>query len=236
VAEGLVKGTPWDLLLFAGIVLPSAIIGLTVGVISGGSRGALDDALMTITDAVLSIPTFVIALLVYVVVFPSLPHWEIPLVFALSMVLISWAPYARIVRAKARMVANESFVEASIAAGAGGGRVLFRHMMPNSSVPILSQIPITLSNLIALMTIIPFVAVYTSRTQLTTVFVTFFPSLNFPDWTWLLANGMLGWSPNAQTNAWWGYTFPTVWIFAFVLGCFLFCDGLQDFLSVHQDS
>jgi peptide/nickel transport system permease protein len=234
VAEGLVKGTPWDLMLFAGILVPTTLLGLVVGVIAGGSGGLVDDALMTVTDVVLSIPPFVVALLVFVVILPGIASNEIPLVFVASMVLINWAPYARLSRAKAKTIAAKPFVEAAAAAGANKGRILFRHVLPNSVSPVLSQVPITLSNLIILLTVIPYVGIVTSQQYLH--ILSFMPSTYFPEWTWILVNGMLGWHVSFSSNAWWGYVIPFLWIFVFGLSVLLFCDGLEDFLSPQSGS
>jgi peptide/nickel transport system permease protein len=229
VTEALVKATPWDLMLFTGILIPTCLLGLVLGVIAGGSGGFIDDALMTLTDIVLSVPPFVVALMVFVVVLPGLTGMEIPLVFIAAMILINWAPYARVVRAEARRVAAKPFVEASRASGASKARLLFRHVLPNSFSPMLSQIPITLSNLIVILTIIPYVGIVTSGQYLH--IISFMPNNSFPEWTWILVNGMVGWDPNIVTNPWWGYVFPFLWIFVFGFGVVMFCDGLEDYLS-----
>jgi peptide/nickel transport system permease protein len=230
VFEGLVKGTPWDLLLFSGIIVPSALLGLFIGTLSGGLRGFIDDALMTVTDVVLSVPPFVIALLVFVAIIPGLPPLEIPFVFAFSMILISWAPYARLVRSRARRVAAMPFVESAVAGGASKWRVLFRHVMPNSTSPIMGQIPITFSTLVTLMIIIPYAGIYASQEYITVVI--FVPSSHFPEWTWIMVNGMLGW--HVINSAWWGYFFPFLWILIFGLGLLFFCDGFADILQSHR--
>jgi ABC-type dipeptide/oligopeptide/nickel transport system permease subunit len=249
VAEGLVKGTPWDLMLFAGILVPTALLGLVIGVIAGGLGNAIDDVLMTVTDVVGSIPPFMIALVVYFEVMPNLPtatvtggtnqsflaRPEAPLVFVLAMVLISWAPYARLARVRAKDIASKPFVEAAAAAGASKFRILFRHILPNSASPMFSQVPITLANLIVIMTILPYVGLLTTGGS-KLILVSFMPSSNFPEWTWVLVNGMLGWSVNLGTNAWWGYVFPFLWILAFALAVLLFCDGLEEFLSPRSGS
>jgi peptide/nickel transport system permease protein len=234
VLEGLIKATPWDLMLFAGIIIPTCLIGLVIGVVAGGTGSFVDDALMTFTDVILSVPPFVVALLVFVVILPGLPTSQAPLLFVAAMILINWAPYARVVRARARTIASKPFVEAAAASGAGRLRILFRHILPNSYSPMLSQVPITLANLIIILTVIPYVGIETSQQYINVV--SFMPAINFPEWTWILVNGMIGFSPIISTNAWWAYTFPFLCIFAFGLGVQLFCDGLEDYLSPQSGS
>jgi peptide/nickel transport system permease protein len=243
VLEGLVKGTPWDLLLFAGILVPTALLGLVIGVVAGGLGSTFDEILMTVTDVIISIPAFLVALLIYVAILPKLPmvnvtgetygafpaHPLAPVVFAICMILICWAPYARLVRARAKNIASQPFVEAAKAGGASKTRILLRHILPNSVSPVFSQVPITLSNIIVIMVILSYMGILTSSVSY--VVVSFMPSNVFPEWTWMLVNGMLGWSVNSSTNAWWGYVFPFLWILAFGLAVLLFCDGLEEFLS-----
>jgi peptide/nickel transport system permease protein len=249
VAEGLLKGTPWDLVLFAGILVPSAVIGLLVGVAAGGLGGVVDEILMTVTDVIISIPAFLVALLVYVAILPTLPvvnvtgetygsfpaHPLAPFVFAICMILICWAPYARLVRSRAKNIAAQPFVEAAAAGGASKTRMLLRHILPNSVSPVFSQVPITLSNIIVIMIILSYMGLLTSFGY-TKIVVSFMPSNVFPEWTWMLVNGMLGWSVIDGTNAWWGYVFPFLWILVFGLAVLLFCDGLEEFLSPQSGS
>lgn len=229
VAEGLVKGTPWDLMIFTLILVPSTLTGVLVGTISGHKGGLVDEMLMGVTDVVLSIPPFIVGLLLFVTLLSELPSDYLLPVFISGMVAILWAPTARLVRAKARTVTAQPFVEAAVAGGASRSRVMFRHVMPNSFTPALSQVPVTLSNTVALMTVLPYIGIYTSDKFIN--FPSFLPSTNFPEWTWMLVNGLLGWSPLSQTDDWWGYICPLAWITVFALGVTFFTDGLGEFLA-----
>ncbi|MCL4325107.1 MAG: ABC transporter permease subunit [Candidatus Thermoplasmatota archaeon] len=232
VAEALVKGTPWDLAIFSSVIVPTAILGMVVGTLSGAGSGLVDDLLMAVTDVILSIPPFVFALLLFVVVLPRVPTELLLPSFLLGFILVLWAPYARLVRAEAKRVSRKYFVEAAAASGASRSRILFRHVLPNSLTPMLSQIPITLSTMVSVMTLLPFVAIFSSGSVVN--FVTFLPSLDFPEWTWTLANGLLGWSVITETNSWWGYTYPIACLMFFGAGVTLFVNGLTAYLTVES--
>lgn len=239
VWQALFKGGPWDLLLLAGTLLPSLAIGLVLGSLAGTIGGAVDDAIMAVTDAILSVPSFFVALLVFGAILPFVaPTDGIP-VFAVSMVLILWAPFARTVRAAARSTASAAYVESARASGAGRWRIMFRHVLPNSASPVLAQTPATLATILFIMTTVQFIGVFTDTTQAVAGIcpviprsVTFLPSVNFPEWTWVLASGTAGWTPGwGPSNTWWGYLIPAVWIVVFGLAVNLVCDGLRDLLS-----
>jgi hypothetical protein len=70
--------------------------------------------------------------------------------------------------------------------------------------------------------------------ELPTILFPILPSVNFPEWTWILANGAYGWVPSSTVNLWWGSIFPALWILLFGLGVTLTCDGLNQFFSREQ--
>ncbi len=242
VLTGMLKGTPWDLLLLSAIVAPVVIIGLLVGTYSGTRGGRTDGLLMALTDGVLSVPAFVFAGVIYFAFFytndylppPIFPPALRPVGLVLSMVAVLWAPYARSIRARARTVAAEPFVEAARASGASRWQTIRRHVIPHSFASALSEIPITVSTVLFFMVVIQFVYLYANPGGFGYGFYppSFMPRFDFPEWTWVFANGMNGWNPpQSGADSWWGYAFPGLWILLFGAAVTLFCDGLRDYLS-----
>ncbi len=232
VLHGLVKGTPWDLLTLVEVLLPTAALGFGLGGVAGLFGGRIDEGLMAVTDAFLSIPAFVLVALVAVELFqggiPGLSPSLRPDAFLGSMVAVLWAPFARSVRARARVVATESYVEAARASGAGPAHLLRRHVLPNSFTPVLSQIPITASTVIFLLAMFQYAGLELGSPMNSTLLGPF----NFPEWTWILSLGAWGWQPpQSGLDPWWGYVFPALWILLFGLGLILVADGLRDHLS-----
>ncbi len=231
VLEGLVKGTPWDLLLLSLVIFPSVLVGTLVGSWAGYRGGWADDVLMALSDVFLAIPEFVLTLVVLLFILPLVPvEWSL-VVFGLLLNLVLWAPFARLVRARARGVARLPFVESARAAGASGGRILRRHILPNSVFPVLAQVPTTLATVLILLGGLEFAKLQSLALSCHgPAAPLFLPSPTFPEWTWVMANGAWAWLPSANLDPWWGYTFPALWILLFGIGVTLACDGLARLL------
>ena len=104
---------------------------------SGSSRGGagdgFDSALARLTDLVLIVPGFVI-LIVLSITFESVGPTEIILILA----LLSWPPLFRLTRASALRTRDLPYVQAARAAGAGGARIVRRHLLPAATPEIVS--------------------------------------------------------------------------------------------------
>jgi peptide/nickel transport system permease protein len=110
----------------------SLTLGALVGLVAGYAGGWLDAVLMRIVDAALAIPRLFVILLLLVV-------WErIPLT-ALILVLgtTGWFATSRLVRGEVLRLRGEAFVLAARGLGAGPGRIIARHLLPNAAGPLL---------------------------------------------------------------------------------------------------
>jgi peptide/nickel transport system permease protein len=123
-------------------MLVAIVAGTIIGAIAGISRGAVDMALMWLTDLFLSLPALpLLLLLIYLfrdrlkaVVGPQLG------VFLLVVVVIGgfrWMPVTRLVRAQFLSLREKEFVEAARALGATKWRLVVRHILPNSLGPVI---------------------------------------------------------------------------------------------------
>jgi len=113
----------------AGAIV-STVVGTLVGAIAGFYRGWTDTILMRFTDVILCIPTLPLVLLLSGLFRPSPP-----LLVAIVGILI-WMGTARLVRSQFLALREREFVEAARALGAGGARLMFRHILPNAIGPI----------------------------------------------------------------------------------------------------
>ena len=114
------------------VAVVSSLFGLFVGAIAGYYRGWIDNAIMRITDLVLTLPVLVVLLTVAALLGRSGNQWTI-------VAIISgfyWTPIARIVRGVFLSLREKEYVEAAKAVGAGDMRIMFRHMLPNTLGPI----------------------------------------------------------------------------------------------------
>ena len=124
------------------VVIISVLIGVPTGALAGYYGGKLDSILMRITDAFLSLPSFLVLILLSAI----LREVEIPLfernnVLTISLVIgvFSWTTFARLVRASFLTLREADFVAASRSLGGSDLRVIVRHILPNSIGPIIVE-------------------------------------------------------------------------------------------------
>ncbi|QAY67700.1 ABC transporter permease [Paenibacillus protaetiae] len=124
----------------------AALVDLFVGVIIGGIMGyyggRIDEILNRICEILYSIPSLLIVILLTVVFQPSMGT----IILALS--ITGWINMAWIVRGQIMQLKNQEYVLASRSLGAGTGRILFRHLVPNAIGPIVVTITMTVPNAI----------------------------------------------------------------------------------------
>ena len=112
----------------------SLVIGIVVGALAGYFGGLLDNVLMRITDAFLSLPTLFVLILVSTLLrdLPALNLSSSVMVVILVIGLLSWMWPARLVRGAFLSLKGHDFTLAARAIGAQHGRIMLRHIMPNT--------------------------------------------------------------------------------------------------------
>lgn len=107
------------------VAITATLVGLAYGAISGVVGGWLDTAMMRVLDALFSIPTLFVLLILADIFKPSVP------LMIIVLAAISWLGPARLVRGESLSLRTRDFVAA--AALAGGGKVwsAYRHVVPN---------------------------------------------------------------------------------------------------------
>ena len=113
--------------LFIGlvIVLLSALIGTILRGAAGYFGGVLDEAIMRVVDAVLSFPSIFLALAVIGFLGSGLSN------LMLSIILVEWTGYARLVRSEVLSLQGREFLEAAKSLGASDIYIMSRHILPN---------------------------------------------------------------------------------------------------------
>jgi peptide/nickel transport system permease protein len=110
----------------------ATLIGAVVGALAGYYGGTFDAIVTWITGSVVSLPA--VAFLLIVVIF----RWPVtPFEFGLWLMIYLWTGVARVVRGAFVSLRAREFVEAAHAAGASGPRIILRHILPNSSGPLI---------------------------------------------------------------------------------------------------
>ena len=121
----LLEGGRLSLLLAVGGVLGGLIPGVAMGLVAGYRGGRADGIVSRLAEAQLALP----AVLVAIAIISSTGRSITVLLVVLS--LLSWAQYARIVRADALAVRERPFVTALRCAGVSELRIALRHVLPN---------------------------------------------------------------------------------------------------------
>ena len=116
--------------------------GVVVGAAAGMSRGALDIALMWLTDLFLSLPQLPLLLLIFYLFNDTLKKWvgvEMGIFILVVAVIggLRWMPVARLVRAQFLTLREKEFVEAARALGASRWRQVSKHILPNAIGPVI---------------------------------------------------------------------------------------------------
>jgi len=232
--DGLIKGTQWSLTISVGVVASGAFIGIILGVVAGYYGGVVDEVIMRLTDIFLSIPGLLLVIITLAVFAPSITSlWtRVGLVIA-AFVVVWWPTYARIVRSQVLVVREQRYVEAAKASGARGGRILRKHILPNSIYPVFVQMSLDVGTVPLLIAAIVFIGFQV------------FPRLNFPEWGTITAFSVQGAVLSSFITAcqsasalgagctfpWWQFFFPGLTLFLFAISVSFFADGLRDALD-----
>jgi oligopeptide transport system permease protein len=124
-------GTRISLLIGFGSVVINLTIGIIYGGISGYLGGRLDNLMQRIIDIIFSIPDLLYVILLMVTFGAGIQN------IFIVLGLINWVPMARIVRGQVLTLREQEFILAARILGAGTGKILFRHLLPNSVGPII---------------------------------------------------------------------------------------------------
>ncbi|MGM4923070.1 ABC transporter permease [Tardiphaga sp. 804_B3_N1_9] len=136
ITAGLLYGARITMLVGASATAVSLIIGTTLGLAAGYFGGLLDHVVMRVTELFQAIPHFLFAIVLVAVMGATVTH------IVLAIGLTSWPMVARLVRAEALSLRERDFIKASAAMGAGHGRLLFVHILPNALPPVVTVISI----------------------------------------------------------------------------------------------
>lgn len=118
--------------LFTALIV--AILGVTVGAVSGFYGGVADTVIMRLVDIVYTIPSLLLAILLM----STLGKGLVQLCIAIG--IVGWPTVARLVRGNFLSLREKEFVKASRVAGTSDFKIIMRHLLPNSLTPIIVAI------------------------------------------------------------------------------------------------
>ena len=188
------------------VVLIESFIGISLGLLAGYYGGITNRIILFITDLTWSMPPIILALAIITMLGPSLNN------VVISIAVVSWAQFTRIVRAKTQSLKNMPFVEAARAFGENDFNIILRYILPNVMPSIIVITTLALPSAILLTSSLGFLGLGAQ------------PPL--PVWGVILSNGI----PFIR-KAPWIAIFPGLAIAYTVLGFNLIGEGLRDILD-----
>ena len=106
------------------------LIGVIYGAIAGYVGGRTDNLMMRIVDIIYGLP-YIMIVIIMLAIFSHEGRSGIIILF-IAIALVSWLTEARVVRGQIISLKNSEFVEAAKSMGANTGRIIFRHLLPNT--------------------------------------------------------------------------------------------------------
>ncbi len=199
-------GTRISLMAAVVTVALAVSVGATLGVLAAGLGGIVDDVIMRFVDIMLSFPTVILAIVIAA-------FWGGSLWTAVLALAVSWWPYyARLVRGVAVSVRERPYVEAAESIGTSKGAQIFRHILPGSIGPTLTNASLDIGMVILSLAALSFLGVGAQP----------------PTAEWGL---MITQSRTYFMQAWWYMAFPGIAVTLTVLAFNILGDGLGEVLN-----
>jgi peptide/nickel transport system permease protein len=129
----IIYGTRISFLVGVVSVGIAIAIGMPLGLIAGYTRGVFDEVTMRVMDALIAFPSLILALALVAVMEPNL-------ITVMAAIGVTSVPlFSRLVRSQVLSLRERDYVGAAYALGAGDGRIMFRHILPNALSPVIVQ-------------------------------------------------------------------------------------------------
>jgi len=110
----------------------SFIVGMLVGGVSGYFGGKVDAVIQRLCEMIMMVPGFYLMLALRSALPLDLPSTQVYIMVVAIMSFIGWAGFARVIRGLVLSIRTQDYVVAAQALGAGPGRIIVRHVLPNT--------------------------------------------------------------------------------------------------------
>jgi peptide/nickel transport system permease protein len=187
--------------------LLSSVVGVTLGLISGFTSGALDRFLSLVMDSIYSFPGLLLAIAMVAMLGPGLVNVAV----AVSVVYIP--TFFRVVRGQVLSVKEELYVEAARSLGASAFSILTRYIFPNVIPSIVVVFSLNVADAIL--------------TEAGLSFIGLGLPPDIPDWGYDVSKG----HSFLVAGRWWMITFPGLMITLVATGFSLLGEGLSEILN-----
>lgn len=218
-----IYGGQVTLLISLLAMIVTAVLGTTLGLISGYYGGWADSLIMRVSEALLTIPLLFLLLVITKFIGSQVPAVKVlgrefsgsVIVVILVLGFTGWMGLARIVRAQVLSLREQEFVTAARALGARNLHILFRHIMPNTLAPVIVYTTLGISNVILLEAYIGFLGM----------------GVQPPTASW---GNMIQRATEKIDSAWWMWLYPGGLILLTVISINYIGDGLRDALDPYS--
>lgn len=207
VLSRLMYGAKISLLVALTGTLVAGAIGTLLGVIAGYLGGWWDQIIMRFTDAWLTLPSLVFAILISSVRGPGV--WNVVLILA----LVFWSRYSRAVRGEVLALREREFVKLAEINGISKTRIIFRHLVPNVMNTVMVLFSLQVGVAVIVEASLSFLGVGVPPPE--------------PSWGLMMAQARDG----LMEGKWWLAVFPGICITMLVLSA----NMLGDWMRVHLD-
>jgi peptide/nickel transport system permease protein len=207
---GAVWGTRTAFKIGIFVVGIAAIVGITLGAISGYYGGIIDEILMRITDIIWAIPTVVLAMAIVVAFGRGLDK------IMIALALIEWRWYVRVLRAEILTIRDQDYVHAAKVMGVSDFTIIIRHILPNAIYPVLILASMDMGSMVIIAAFMSFIGLGAPP--------------GYADWGQMVAlarNYIVG-PPDDPFKFWYTIVVPGGCIVLFVLAWNLIGDALRD--------
>ena len=190
------------------IAVAAAVVAIAMGVpfgIFAGFRGGLSSEILSrLFDIVQAFPFFILAIVLLGIFGPSTVN------LILVVALVNAPIYFRLLRGEAQRLSDRKFIEAARVAGCNDFEVMLRHILPNSLVPLLAQMSVTVAWAIILTAGVSFVGAGVRAPT--------------PEWGVMISDG----APQMTSGQWWTAVFPGLTLALSVMGYSLLANAITD--------
>ncbi len=206
VFSRVVFGARYSLAVGLAVVGLAALIGVPLGAISGFFGGWVNHVIMRITDIFLTIPGIVLALAIGASLGAGLFNATI------ALAIVWWPGFCRLVQGQVLALKQQTFVEAARVVGTREGRIVFRHVLPNTMTPVMVKMSMDVGFAILSAAGLSFIGVGAQPPT--------------PEWGAMVSLGRL-----YMPDWWWVATFPGLAIFLAVFAFNMLGDAMRDALD-----
>ena len=205
ILAGIIHGASVSLLIGIVASLVATVIGVVIGAVAGYYGGLVDDLLMRTAEFFLTIPSFILAVVLVAIFSPSV------LSITAAIAVVSWPAVARLTRGEFIAQREREYVQAARALGMPQWEIILIQILPNALPPVIVVSTLTVATAILTESGLSFLGL---------------GDPNLVSWGY-----MIGVARTALRVAWWMAAIPGVMIVITVIAINLAGEGLNDALN-----